>query len=287
MFDSDITPFAAMLEEVWPLWPHAKPLTSGQATIFFRALAAYPLDRVRGGFDLHVKDPKRGKFAPVPADIIAAIEGLVANDGRPGAEEAWAISVRSMVEADTIVWTDEMAIAWGIASPIMGMGDEVGARMAFREAYVRLVDEARVARRPVSWSASLGHDRDQREIAIAHAANLGRIEAPQATLLPGPTPAEEERARRYARPVTGLGQLLERAPPHIRDRLRRVADELANRVVLPDSDKHVDAGIRRTEELREAHDRKMAEYEELLQAEYRPPDASTLPPRMRKGDSDA
>src|SRR3569832_801957 len=61
-------------------------------------------------------------------EILARIE-----DGRPGMEEAWAMMPKS--ELASVVWTDEMAQAWGVASPMLAQGDLVGARQAFCQAY--------------------------------------------------------------------------------------------------------------------------------------------------------
>ncbi len=46
-------------------------------------------------------------------------------------------------ESTSVVWTDEMCQAWGVAAPLLEDGDKVGARMAFKESYARLIEEAR------------------------------------------------------------------------------------------------------------------------------------------------
>lgn len=62
-----------------------RTVTPAMMDIWFSALAAYPMDEVRGAFTRHVTDPDRGQFAPKPADIIRAIDG--GGDGR--ALAAW------------------------------------------------------------------------------------------------------------------------------------------------------------------------------------------------------
>lgn len=97
------------------------------------------------------------------------------DDGRPGVEEAW-----SMVPHDeykTVVWTDEMVRAWGIASPLIADGDNIGARMAFKEAYTKMIADARDQKEPVKWSASLGHDKNGRESVLVDAVQKGRLTA--------------------------------------------------------------------------------------------------------------
>lgn len=186
MRESDAGPFVALLRDVFGLYPTAKPLTEGQVAMFFRSCAAYSLEHVRAALDAHVRDPQRGRFPPVPADVIAQLQAAAENDGRPGPEEAWAIARRATDEAATVVWTAEMAQAWSVAIPLLGSRDDVGARMAFREAYQRLVAESRAGGTPPRWSASLGWDEQQRAQAIGQAVQLGYLPREELLALPGP-----------------------------------------------------------------------------------------------------
>lgn len=199
MRESDAGPFVALLRDVFGLYPTAKPLTEGQVAMFFRSCAAYSLEHVRAALDAHVRDPQRGRFPPVPADVIAQLQAAAENDGRPGPEEAWAIARRATDEAATVVWTAEMAQAWSVAIPLLGSRDDVGARMAFREAYQRLVAEARDAGTPPRWSASLGWDEQQRAQAIGQAVQLGYLPREELLALPAPkvalAPPPEVRAK--------------------------------------------------------------------------------------------
>lgn len=188
MRDSDFDAFADLLDAVCGLLSRGAYTPSPANTaLFFRALRAHDIDTVRAGFDAHVKDGQRGRFVPVPADILAQIEGRSADDGRPGPEEAWATAIRGTDESATIVWTAETAEAWRIAKPVFDLGDEVGARMAFKEAYTRLVSESRALRIQALWSPSLGHDQSRRAAAIDDAVSAGLLSAPAvAGLLPPP-----------------------------------------------------------------------------------------------------
>lgn len=107
------------------------------------------------------------------SDVVSRID-----DGRPGPEEAWAMLPRD--EETTVVWTDEMRAAWAIARPMLEADEDIPARMAFKEAYVKAVSEARENRTTVRWQASLGHDRDGREQALTRAVELGRLSSDQA-----------------------------------------------------------------------------------------------------------
>lgn len=185
MLQADFRDFSAMLDAVCGLLSRGNYTPNAQNTaLFFRALARHDIAIVRAAFDAHVCDPVRGKFVPVPADILAQIETAVADDGRPGAEEAWAAVFSARDEALTTVWTGEMAEAAGVCRSLLVAGDEVAARMAFKESYTRLVSTARAQRIPAAWFATLGHDIAGRDAALLPHIAAGRISN---ALLAGPS----------------------------------------------------------------------------------------------------
>ena len=102
-------------------------------------------------------------------EIVDAL-AKVCPDGRPGANEAWAMIPKS--EHASAVMTEEMAQALHIAQPLIDDGDQYGARMAFIEAYKRIVDAAKMEGTPVKWFASLGFDKEERASVIADAVRL-------------------------------------------------------------------------------------------------------------------
>lgn len=111
-------------------------------------------------------------------DVIARID-----DGRPGVEEAWAMLPRD--EATTVVWTTEMQVAWGIARPLIESGEEVAARMTFKEVYLREITQARERGQRVKWEPSIGFDKNGREDVLIQAVEKGRLSAGHvAQLLP-------------------------------------------------------------------------------------------------------
>ena len=103
------------------------------------------------------------------ADVLNRLPGQ-----HPGPEEAWAI-VGPCVgdESLTVVWTHEMRVAFGLAFHLHE--DAVGARMAFKEHYTRLVGEARARGERPTWVASLGSDKAQRERAVLDGVTQGRL----------------------------------------------------------------------------------------------------------------
>lgn len=111
------------------------------------------------------------------------IRHLVTQDGRPEANEAWAIAMTSYDEAETVLMTPEIQQAAASAESVFRAGDKIGARMAFIATYERLVTTARQVGTPLVWSLSLGHDAERRASAIESAERLGRLPAPQAQVL--------------------------------------------------------------------------------------------------------
>lgn len=189
MRPADLPEFSALLDATCQLLSRGTYAPSDVATgMFFRALRHYGLDEVRAALDAHVADPKHGAHVPVPADVIRQISREAEEDGRPGVEEAWAIALTARDEADTVVWTAEVAQAWSAAHVVYAQGDEVGARMTFKEVYTRLVVAAREARTPHAWVLAEGHDIRRCADAVRRAAAIGRraIGADDVLALPAP-----------------------------------------------------------------------------------------------------
>lgn len=126
---------------------------------------------------------RESKYKMTLASVIEQIEKLMP-DGRPGADEAWAMIPRS--EDSTAVWTEEMAQAHSVASPLLEEGDKVAARMAFKEKYQSLVEENKRNGIPVKWAVSLGHDIYGRESVLVEAIRLNRISCQHAMRLMPP-----------------------------------------------------------------------------------------------------
>lgn len=118
---------------------------------------------------------RESKFRLTLAAIIELIEQ---EDGRPSADEAWAMCPRC--ESDSTFWNDEIQGAMGLARAVLDTGDKVGARMAFRDAYERLVREARAQKRKPSWSLSLGWDKSGRIESVTKAVAAGLLTQEQA-----------------------------------------------------------------------------------------------------------
>lgn len=142
-------------------------------------LQQYPLSTVIEALS-RLRRESKGRFSL--AAIIDQVEQLQP-DGRPGADEAWAMIPRD--EYASCVMTEEMGEALHVAQPLLNEGDQVAARMAFKEAYTRLVDANKRAGIKPKWFPSLGMDKEAREAVLAEAVRLGRLGADHAMgLLP-------------------------------------------------------------------------------------------------------
>lgn len=122
----------------------------------------------------------------------------------PGAEEAWALCPRD--EAQTVVWTDAIAEAFGVARPLLQEGDHVAARMAFRETYNRIVAESHGA--TPKWWPSIGHDVHGRARPLLAAAESGRLPADFVRQHVECLPGGEEALRRLGGGDAPLASLL-------------------------------------------------------------------------------
>lgn len=152
--------------------------------MWWASLVNYEFNDVRDAISRHIQDKAAGKFAPRPANIIEQLDAMKP-DGRPGADEAWAMIPRD--EHASVVMTDEMAEAMQFATPLLNEGDQVAARMAFKQAYERIVGEKKRAGIPAKWFPSLGHDPQGRELALKQAADRGLLPRAQVdALLPAP-----------------------------------------------------------------------------------------------------
>mgnify|MGYP001550255109 FL=1 len=206
MNKGDFDDFIALVDQVYALQSQ-RVLSAEAKALFFATLAEHDFSVIRCAAFAHLKDPVNGKFPLLRAHIEAKIAVANGDDRRPGSEEAWSIAIRAMDEQETVMMTREIVEAWGAAMPIFRNGDEVGARMAFKEIYTKLVSEARAGRAAVSWWPSLGRDLERRQVTLQKAVRDGLIAsaapvavaalsapATVAGLLSAPTPSTQARA---------------------------------------------------------------------------------------------
>lgn len=197
MKPEDKPQFGKLLAQI--LAGYGKPLPApAEIEVWFSQLAPFPPSTIKQAFEAYRVE--RPDFAPAPNGIVARCKLL---DGRPDENEAWAVALTSQDERETVVWTSEMAEAFTVARPLLNVGDEVGARMAFKDAYKRLVTEARSLNRPALWNVSAGWDAGRHQLAIQDAVNAGLLEGPKQ-----PLALPNESANAAAKPE-GLQKLLD------------------------------------------------------------------------------
>ncbi len=165
-------------------------VTDLQVAATVEKLRWYPAPDVRVALSRCQDELKKMSFA----DILDRLPG-----GHPGPEVAWATIARAMGnEAITLVWTDQMREAYGVASQLSD--DPVQARMAFKEQYQESVKQARQAGLKPNWTVSLGHDVKGRELAISEAISRGQISYEHARklvpMLPAPVASVTSLTRR-------------------------------------------------------------------------------------------
>ncbi|EMV5749958.1 hypothetical protein [Yersinia enterocolitica] len=191
---------------------YGKDASKAVLDLYWNALLPYDIDTVRQAFSNWLTDPDQGRFAPKPADIIRNIQHIAGKPDWLSANEAWALALPAQDEANTVIWTNEIAQAWNIAQPIMQEGDKVGARMAFIAAYERLTKAAQGTGRTPEWSVSEGWDKERVKGAVEQAVTTG--------LLPKP------KAEKYQLLLSDKGKLGNGVPTKIRHFLDELKDKI-------------------------------------------------------------
>jgi hypothetical protein len=158
---------------------YGKPLPdTAMVNVWISMLMPFEPETIRAAFDAYAAE--RPDFVPAPNGIAARCKLL---DGRPDENEAWAKSLPSRDQSESVVWTSEMSEAFEICRPVLDSGDEIGARMAFKDAYTRLVAASRAAGSPVMWYVSEGWDKRRKAAVIGSATRAGLLPAPPAHLM--------------------------------------------------------------------------------------------------------
>lgn len=103
MKSSDRQRFAALMAQASETY--AKPLTEGGLTLWWTLMRDHTIDDVERAMHAHMLDPERGRFLPVPADLVRIIEG----SGGDRAALAWTKvreAIRSIGPYRSVVFDD-------------------------------------------------------------------------------------------------------------------------------------------------------------------------------------
>lgn len=174
-------------------------LSDAAAEMLVADLSGYPYDQVVGALQ-RCRQEAKGRLTTE-----AVLSRLA--DGRPGPEEAWAMLPAN--EDQSVVWTDEMARAYGDALPLMD-SDPIAARMAFKEVYTRLLIASRLSKAAPKWMLSPGRDLEGRKVAVRDAIDHGRITPERARALLPQIDEDPVDAPRLTGPSTAAGAIGDR-----------------------------------------------------------------------------
>lgn len=152
-------------------------ISATAAEVMASDLASYPAETISAALRACRFELKGNNRKLTLSEIVDRIH---ARDGRPGEEEAWAIALLAFDESATVLMTDEIHAALAVARPVMELGDKVGARMAFKDAYNRAMAAARRDLVPARWTPSFGSDPAGRLLALQEGVRLGRLPAAEA-----------------------------------------------------------------------------------------------------------
>ncbi len=160
---------------------YGRELTKEAVALYLLDLSSYSEEQVLTSLQRCRKE--LGRF-PLISDVIDRIPGEF-----PSADEAW--SLIPTTEEQSTFWTEEIALVYGDVRDLL-QRDEVGARMAFREIYTRMVGEARASGKMPKWMPSFGTDPQQRQVAVEIALTRKRITQEDAQrLLPVSVPSSK------------------------------------------------------------------------------------------------
>lgn len=173
MNDSEFQRFGDVVSGVMDVYGRERSPVA--VALWWKVLQRFSLAEVESALAKHMHT---SRFAPTPADVTAMISD---GDGRPGADEAWAMIPRS--ESESVIWTEEMAKAYGVAAPLLSNGDQIAARKAFIDAYTSAVAKARMNGDPVKVTPSWGWDERGRDSAIRTAIERGLLTQARAVAL--------------------------------------------------------------------------------------------------------
>jgi hypothetical protein len=143
--------------------------------LWAQGLHSFPGHIIERAVYAHIQDPDRGRFAPRLAEIIGNCVALSPGAKWIGAEEAWSQMPRG--EGESAMLTNEAAEALAAANDLIATGDRIAARMAFKEAYERLVARAKMEGRLPAYFFSAGRDMDGREKVLVDAVRNNLIAA--------------------------------------------------------------------------------------------------------------
>lgn len=195
----DYDQFSNLLDAAYDLLgktPAARVISAGSKALFFNAVKQYSLEQVSAALAAHCQE---GTFTPVPNDIKVQVEKHQTISWL-SADEAWARlpitpnapayladgrrDYRETAQLPCLL-NQVTAEALAVAQPLIDSGEDTAARMAFKAAYVRLVERSKMdsdpKRRVPKYFVSPGGSFEEQQAVVDEGVRMG--------LLPAPTPS--------------------------------------------------------------------------------------------------
>jgi len=215
-------------------------------------LAPYGKDKVFRAIERVSRTHKFRTF-PLPADFIEAIEAENP-DGFLSGNEAWAKALGLSDESKSAVICPEILEAWSACRAIFQSGDEVGARVCFRDAYDRAVARAKERGGLARWYLSEGFDPEHRAAVAREAVEQGILpRAAVSNLLQQDTTAE---GRALISMVAGAEQPTENLKPVFLAKLRKLREDLEEKGRIRDEQQRRMKDEELRQEIAQIRDRK-------------------------------
>ena len=149
-----------------------KQMTDAGAMMILNALKGFEFNAVMRAIHRTVSE---AKFI-TPAEIISRVD-----DGRPDPEKAWAqVCNYDPDETYSECITEEQSFARGACWHLLIDGDNVAARMAFKEEYIKLCAENRAQGLPVKHVFHFGMNKENRLDVVKQALLQGKVTQKQA-----------------------------------------------------------------------------------------------------------
>ncbi len=174
MIDSDKRAFAEMYTAC--CFNYGRDASKEAMRLWWSMLAEHDISTVGNALSAHIRSSSR---MPTVNDILELINASNPTMKRPGADEAW---LKTPPEEFSYWATEEMLGAWAVVAEEMHSDrpDKVAARMAFKDAYNRLVDQAKAQGRPVRWQLIRGTRNDNLEDTVREGVRLGYMPSTEA-----------------------------------------------------------------------------------------------------------
>jgi len=176
MDNRDFNEFREVMRDARDTIGQGEQYTEGSLDLMFAALADLTLSQIKQALVDHINDKINGKWRPNASYIRAQVERR-----QPvqwiGADEAWAQVPKLETEPGLLNQVTSCALAAAAEFLDIPRPDMNAARMAFRAAYDRLVEQEKLARRPPRYWVSPAGSIEAQNAVRDEGIRLGLLNA--------------------------------------------------------------------------------------------------------------